>query len=380
MDSTNGSTAGYPDPDFVAGEHYLEDTIVRSGLWSMPVFYDNGAFPLSEVTRTIDSSVSNWTVDDVITLTLFYYGDPNNIAEPMYVVVDDVVVTNDNANAALVTEWTRWDISLQSLADQGVNLNNVGSLTIGFGDKANPASGGGAGHVFFDDIRLYRSIPEQEPEPEPEEPAESVDPGTEGLVAYYPLDGDVSDGSGNGNDGTIMGNPGFVDGVAGQAMDLDGDGDYVDCGDNPLFGMQETNQITVATWVSIRSIPAAWAGIVAKGEHAWRMSNVNLDNRYHFGISFWDQPTPSVDGVTVVGVDEWHHVAGVFDGANIMVYLDGALDASVETSTPIMANEFNVEIGRNPEGTDRTWDGLIDEVMVYNRALSAGEVLYLAGQ
>ena len=136
--------------------------------------------------------------------------------------------------------------------------------------------------------------------------------------------------------------------------------------------------MTAACWVTIRSIPAAWAGIVAKGEHAWRMSNVNLDNRFHFGISFWTEPTPSIDGVTVVGMDEWHHVAGVYGGGSVAVYLDGVLDASAETSTPIMANEFNVEIGRNPEGTDRTWDGLIDELLIYNRALSENEVLFLA--
>jgi hypothetical protein len=150
-DPANGSTAGYPNPDFVAGQHYLEDVIVHSGNWSMPFFYDNSV-GLSEVTRTLNA---DWTVDDVVTLTLFYYGDPNNTPQPMYVVIDDAIFTNDDINAALVTEWTRWDISLQLLADQGVNLSNVGSMTIGFGNKANPTPDG-SGHVFIDDIRLYR--------------------------------------------------------------------------------------------------------------------------------------------------------------------------------------------------------------------------------
>jgi hypothetical protein len=150
-DPANGSTAGYPNPDFVAGQHYLEDVIVYSGNWSMPFFYDNSV-GLSEVTRTLNA---DWTVDDVVTLTLFYYGDPNNTPQPMYVVIDDAIFTNDDINAALVTEWTRWDISLQLLADQGVNLSNVGSMTIGFGNKANPTPDG-SGHVFIDDIRLYR--------------------------------------------------------------------------------------------------------------------------------------------------------------------------------------------------------------------------------
>ena len=104
------------------------------------------------MTRTLNE---NWTVNDAVTFTLFYHGDAENVPEPMYVVIDNVVVTNEDANAALATEWIRWDIPLQELADQGVNLNNVRSMTIGFGNKSNPTSGGGAGHVFFDDIRLY---------------------------------------------------------------------------------------------------------------------------------------------------------------------------------------------------------------------------------
>jgi len=55
----------------------------------------------------------------------------------------------------LVTEWTRWDIPLQAFTDQGVNLANVNTISIGFGNKANPQAVG-SGHVFIDDIRLYR--------------------------------------------------------------------------------------------------------------------------------------------------------------------------------------------------------------------------------
>jgi hypothetical protein len=147
---TNGSTAGYPQPDFVGGQHYMEDTIVHSGDWSMPLFYDNSV-GLSEVTRTLNQ---DWTIEDVSLLGLYYYGDPANAPEPMFVGVDNAVVTNDDADAALVTEWTLWKIPLQEFVDQGVNLSNIGSMTIGFGNKANPVAGG-EGHVFFDDIRLY---------------------------------------------------------------------------------------------------------------------------------------------------------------------------------------------------------------------------------
>jgi hypothetical protein len=154
MDPTNGSTAGYPDPDFVIGEHYLENIIVHDGQWSMPLFYDNSSAGISEVTRTFSSPDTDWTREGVGVLTLFYYGDMTNNAQQMYVALNgSAVVNNSDPDAALVTEWTRWDIPLEEFA--GVSPSNVGSMTIGFGNKANPTAGG-KGHVFFDDIRLYR--------------------------------------------------------------------------------------------------------------------------------------------------------------------------------------------------------------------------------
>jgi hypothetical protein len=117
------------------------------GWWKLDV--------ISEVTRTPMPPVSDMTREGVATLTLFYFGVEDNEAEPLYVALDDVVVYNDDADATQITEWIRWDIPLQSLADQGVNLSSVGSMTIGFGNKSNPTAGG-TGHVFFDDVRLYR--------------------------------------------------------------------------------------------------------------------------------------------------------------------------------------------------------------------------------
>jgi hypothetical protein len=77
----------------------------------------------------------------------------------MYVVLNGSAgVDNDNPEAALNRSWTEWNIDLQAFADQGVNLSNVTSITLGFGNRANPTAGG-AGSVFFDDIRLYAPAP-----------------------------------------------------------------------------------------------------------------------------------------------------------------------------------------------------------------------------
>jgi hypothetical protein len=72
--TTNGAWAGYSDPDFVAGEHYMENQIVYSGLWSMPYFYDND-MKYSEAVRTLDS-IRDWTMDGVQELSLWFRGYP----------------------------------------------------------------------------------------------------------------------------------------------------------------------------------------------------------------------------------------------------------------------------------------------------------------
>jgi len=158
---TNGSTAGYPDPNFDQGEHFVETSIVHGGSQSMPYFYENN-FKYSEATMTLVWP-RDWTEEGVGVLSLWFYGDASNAAERMYVALNgSAVVYHDNPNAAQIDEWTEWTIDLQEFAAQGVNLANVNTITIGFGDKNN-LQAGGSGMVFFDDIRLYRPAP---PEPE----------------------------------------------------------------------------------------------------------------------------------------------------------------------------------------------------------------------
>jgi len=149
-DPTNGSTVGHLDPPF------YEETIVHSGNKSMPLAYDNSVGK-SEATLTLTSR--DWTVKGVDTLAIWYMGDAANAAETMYVVLNGTAaVINDNPDAALVTDWTEWTISLQAFADQGVNLANVNTITLGFGNRTNPVAGG-SGMLYFDDIRLYAPAP-----------------------------------------------------------------------------------------------------------------------------------------------------------------------------------------------------------------------------
>jgi len=154
---TNGSMAGHANPPFA------ETGNVHGGSQSMPVYYENN-FKYSEITMTL-VSVRDWTEEGVRVLSLWFYGDAANAAERMYVNLNGIAtVYHDNSDAALIDDWTEWTIDLQEFAAQGVNLANVNTISIGFGDKNN-LQAGGSGLVFFDDIRLYRPAPEPEPAP-----------------------------------------------------------------------------------------------------------------------------------------------------------------------------------------------------------------------
>ena len=152
----NGSMVGYPRPNFAEGEHYVETEFVHSGSQSMPYFYDNN-LRYSEATMTL-SYPRDWSEKNVNTLTLWFRGDSANTAALMYVALNGIVVVyHDNPNVSQIDAWTEWNIDLETLVDQGINLTNVDTIAIGFGDKNN-LHPDGSGVVYFDDIRLYRLV------------------------------------------------------------------------------------------------------------------------------------------------------------------------------------------------------------------------------
>jgi hypothetical protein len=147
-DPSNGSVVGYPSPPFA------EISIVHSGSQSMPMTYDNSAAAMSEATMTLTDQ-RDWTEEGVAVLTIWFQGEATNTAETLYVVLNGSArVNNDNPDAATLTSWTPWNIDLQAFADQGVNLSNVDSITLGLSSVT-----GGTGTMYFDDIRLYRPAP-----------------------------------------------------------------------------------------------------------------------------------------------------------------------------------------------------------------------------
>jgi hypothetical protein len=141
--AVNGSVVGNANPPFA------EQSIVHSGNQSMPMSYDN-AVGKSEATLALTSN-RDWTVNGVDTLTIWFRGEAGNTAEQMYITFNsNARVDHDDPDAATSTSWKEWNIDLQAFADQGVNLANVNSITLGLSSVT-----GGTGKMYFDDIRLY---------------------------------------------------------------------------------------------------------------------------------------------------------------------------------------------------------------------------------
>ena len=143
--TTNGALVGNDLPP------YAEQSIVHKGAQAMIYRYDN-AGRTSEATLTLVYP-RDWTEEGVTKLSLWIRGSAANAADRMFVALNGAaVVYHDDPAATRLTGWNEWVIDLATF---GVNLTNVNSITIGIGTKNSPAVGG-AGTMYFDDIRLVR--------------------------------------------------------------------------------------------------------------------------------------------------------------------------------------------------------------------------------
>jgi hypothetical protein len=196
------------------------------------------------------------------------------------------------------------------------------------------------------------------------------------LVGWWRLDegsGTTAyDSSGNGNDGTILGNPQWVPGKIAGALEFDGDGDYIDCGNDPIFDI--TEEITLAIWVNANdngnSAHNCWLG---KGDNAYAIKHQS-GNYLEFFIydGDWHSTNYSTDITSLNG--DWHHMAGTYDGSELKFYLDGELAANLVYSSTIGTAAHNVTIGENSQATGRYFDGMLDDARIYNEVLSKEDI------
>ncbi len=204
-----------------------------------------------------------------------------------------------------------------------------------------------------------------------------------GPIAHYKLDdgeGVIAvDSSGNGLDGILIGDPLWSAGVLGGALDFDGVDDYVDCGNDTLFDF--TDAFSLSVWINWRTPIGDWQTVVAKGDDAWRLARGGSTQTMDFGFTAGgDRGWQAARTASDVPLGEWHHVTATYDTTDgAKIYLDGVLEGTNTDTDGITVGSYPVFIGDNSQQTGRLWDGLIDDVRIYDRVLSAAEISELSG-
>ncbi|MFB0554050.1 MAG: LamG domain-containing protein, partial [Phycisphaerae bacterium] len=200
------------------------------------------------------------------------------------------------------------------------------------------------------------------------------------LVGYWKFDegsGTIAyDSSGNGLDGTLNGDPQWVAGQLGGALDFDGNGDFVEVPHSPLLSI--TDEITIAAWTYMRANASGEMAIVSKG--GWAANDLPYElTETPGGVIFWqfyDDGGRDTCAPDSPPVDEWHHIAGTYDGTIFKCYIDGELADEWAYAGTMPENTASVNIGQRTRG-GCLFNGIIDEVAIYNRALSEDEIPHI---
>ncbi len=198
------------------------------------------------------------------------------------------------------------------------------------------------------------------------------------LVAHYAFEGDVSDSSGNGNDGVSMGGPAYPAGPLGLAIDLDGSNDYATL----PAGVADSSDITIAAWVNWDG-GGAWQRIFDFGnstsEYMFLTPGSGSDT-FRFSITMGSGGGERRVETTRLAVGAWVHLAVTLDGEVATLYVDGAPAAS-NPAVPINPGDFAPAtnyLGDSQYSADPLFDGRLDDFRIYNHALSAAAIAELA--
>ncbi len=222
----------------------------------------------------------------------------------------------------------------------------------------------------IDNIEVRAVIPEIVP----------VDPGTDGLLAFWPCDeGEgavVSDASGNGRDGAfVFGDPAWVEGISGSAVELVGP-TLIEV---PPLGM-ELSEATMAGWINPNGPQPDWSSIIMHRNpgpaHGFNILGYQLAYHWNDDSASW-----SYRGGDMIAEDDWTFVAVTIEADKATFYVNGIKGSVNEITHAPAIWDGNIYLGGdgNDNWIARRMNGALDDVVMYDRALSAGEIQYLAG-
>ena len=247
---------------------------------------------------------------------------------------------------------------------------NANHLSIGARLTSNVWNG------LIDDVRIYNYARTQKQILEDMSARGGSALGGNAAVAYYKFDEgygtSAKDSSIHGNNGTITGADWTNEGKFGKALSFNGTSDYVDCGDDDELNMEDKD-FTLGAWINPISYDSNWRLFWGGNVGAAGLGLKTSSGYLRFTkLSISDAPSSN----TQVSLDTWSHVAAVFDSHsssnNLKYYLNGVNVATVTYDVDFDTNAATKHIGRGT--TTNFFDGLIDEVKIFNYALTDEEI------
>src|SRR2546430_335583 len=216
-----------------------------------------------------------------------------------------------------------------------------------------------------------------------------------GLIGWWPGDGSANNVLGT-NNGTLQGGTtANAPGQIGTAFGFDGTNGFVQIADSPLL---RPTSLTIEAWVRFASLDSAGSGGSPPGDQyiAFRQNSRSSDfegfdlsktrvsgsDVFRFLISSGSAQTVEIHSTTTISTGVWYHVAAVRGSNFTQIYVNGNLERQTNVSFPQDYGKFTLYFGTSGEPYwDHKLKGNLDEVSLYNRALSASEIagIYSAG-
>ena len=208
---------------------------------------------------------------------------------------------------------------------------------------------------------------------------------SQGLVAYYPFNGNANDESGNGNNGSVYGATLTTDrfGNTNSAYHFNGYSDYIKVLDSEI--LQIEGPITISAWIRTNGT-VEFSGIVEKTQTSEPRSGYQLyldSNKKGSILIIYDHTITTQYSYAKsnysLADNQWHHIVAVYDGNTIRLYADCALHGENGYSLGMQKNTSPLLIGwdNSSSSPGRYFNGDIDDIMIYNRALDSSEILEL---
>ncbi|MHC4062209.1 MAG: LamG domain-containing protein, partial [Planctomycetota bacterium] len=361
--------------------------------------------------------------------------------EQMYVGIEDTGGTyaeirygdyeqleEEDINDLNEPEWHRWFIALPDFNDSNyaavpdnVDLSSVAKLYIGFGNRRSPQAGG-SGEVRFDDIRLNLPVCRADvikpvgdftgPRGVPDcvvdladigyiadewlkSDANLVDmmddePCDSNLLGHWKLDGDPCDSSSYNHYGSIDGDGSdysWVTGYDGEesnpALEFTGTCRLLVPDDNNTPALRPKYRVSVSAWAYSKGQSDS-ARVVVKGQDDKETYSTEVSGDDDFTFLIRDANNNKYDVSTQVPQDEWMHLAGTYDGNVVKCYVNADLRKTTDANFVVVKgwtlsqDQSGLAIGNRSDATNRQFRGIVDDVRIYDYALSVGEIAWLA--